>query len=145
MNILKLFLCMFLCALCLSCRKHDYHTVVIHVPEMHNKACAELVSKAVYVEVNRCRALHGEKSMSLDLRKRTVTVTYDSLNMALKNIEFAIAKVGFATDEVPADLSAVKKLPAECKSPVEASHQPEGLISNKPLGETAEPSGKSGK
>lgn len=116
--------------LCVSCRKHDYHTVVIHVPEMSNKACAELVSKAVYVEVNRCHSLHTEKGISLDLNTRTITVTYDSLNMALKNIEFAIAEVGFATDNVPAKPEAVKKLPAECRKSATLPVVPITSVSN---------------
>ena len=98
-----------------SCRRHDYHTVEIHVPEMSNHACAEIVSKAAHGEVARCRALHPEKPLSVDLRTRTVTVTYDSLKLALKNIEFAIADAGFATQDVPANKAAAEKLPAECR------------------------------
>lgn len=103
-------------ALSSSCRKHDYHTVTIRVPEMKNQACAEIVSKAAHGEVSKCRAVHPEKKMEIDLRARTLTVTYDSLKLALKNIEFAIAKAGFSTQEVPANKKAAAELPAECRA-----------------------------
>lgn len=99
-----------------SCRRHDYHTVTIHVPDMKNQACVEIVSKAAHGEVNRCRALHPEKQTRVDLRDRTITITYDSLKLALKNIEFAIADAGFSTAEVPANKKAAEKLPAECRA-----------------------------
>ena len=113
----------FVVCFCGSCRRHDYRTVQIHVPAMKTKACAKIVSKAVYREVQRCHALPEDKPMSVDLGTRTVTVTYDSLKMAQKNVEFAIAEAGFATDEVPADESAAKKLPPECiQEPTESGN-----------------------
>ena len=51
----------------------------------------------------------------VDLEKRAVTVTYDSLLTALKNIEFTIANAGFQANEVPANTNAVNALPPECR------------------------------
>ena len=95
--------------LLVSCRKHDIRAVTVGVPEMKNKACATVVANAV-------SRLHGVKvdEIRLDMANRTVTVTYDSMLLALKNIEFAIADAGFAANEVPAKPEALKALPPEC-------------------------------
>lgn len=93
-----------------SCRTKDVRTVLVYVPGMKNSACSEIVvrsvSKCVGVDVAQTR---------VDLTKRTVTVTYDSLITALKNIEFAIAEAGFQANEIPAKEDAVKALPPECR------------------------------
>jgi len=104
-----------------SCRKHDWDTQTIGVPEMINDRCVAVVSKAANGEINRCRAGHPEKSTHVDLGARTITVTYDSLKMARKNVAFAIANAGFTTTEqdgkieVPANKKAAAKLPPECR------------------------------
>ena len=97
---------------CVSCRQSDMRTMKIHVPEMKNRACATIVGKAV-------SGLPGVLSdkIVIDLAARTVTVTFESLVLGLKNIEIAIAEAGFTADDVPAKPDAEKKLPAECKSP----------------------------
>lgn len=103
-----------LSVLIVSCRRHDFRTARITVPEMKNKACAEIVHKAVYKELARSKAMPRDTKIEIDLTRRTVTVVYESLNIALKNIEFAIAEAGFKANEVPAKPEAVKKLPHEC-------------------------------
>jgi hypothetical protein len=50
-----------------------------------------------------------------DLAQRRVTVTYDSLNMSLKNIEACIADSGFTANTIPARPDAAAKLPPECR------------------------------
>ncbi|MBN2301907.1 MAG: heavy-metal-associated domain-containing protein [Lentisphaerae bacterium] len=93
----------------LSCRQRDVRTVEIRVPAMINKACVEHVVKAVM-------AVPGvdKESIEANLEKRTISVKYESLQLAIKNIEFAIAEAGFAANEVPAKEDAAKKLPPEC-------------------------------
>ena len=49
------------------------------------------------------------------VEKRTVTVTYDSMATAKKNIEFAVAEAGFAANQIPVNADAQSKLPSECK------------------------------
>ena len=93
-----------------SCRQHDIRTVIIRVPEIKNKTCEEIVRKALL-------KTYGiqKNGIQIDAEKRTVTVTYESLHTAIKNIEFAIAEAGFNANEVPANLEAVRKLPPECR------------------------------
>ena len=50
----------------------------------------------------------------VDLAERKLAVTYDSLILSRKNIEFAVADAGFAANQVPANVEAMKKLPPEC-------------------------------
>jgi copper chaperone CopZ len=92
-----------------SCRSRDVRTVLILVPEMKNSACSDIVVKAVA----RCAGVNASKIV-VSLPKRTVTVSYDSLQTALKNIEFSIADSGFQANEVPAKPEAARNLPPEC-------------------------------
>lgn len=92
-----------------SCRTRDVRTVLILVPEMKNTACRDIVVRAVA----GCVGVDSSKIV-VSLPRRTVTVSYDSLLTALKNIEFAVAESGFQANEVPAKPEAVKKLPPEC-------------------------------
>jgi len=92
-----------------SCRTRDVRTVLILVPEMKNAACSDIVVKAVA----GCVGVNPSKIV-VSLPKRTVTVSYDSLLTALKNIEFAVADSGFQANEVPAKQEAARKLPPEC-------------------------------
>jgi len=107
------------CALA-SCRKSDPRTVHIFVPGMKNQKCAELVARAVAMELTDDKpglasAVLNMGAVRPDISSRTVTVQYESLKLALKNIEFAIAEAGFDANEVPADPEAQRNLPPECQ------------------------------
>jgi copper chaperone CopZ len=104
------------CLFVVACRQHDYRTITIHVPEMKTQRCATLVRRAL-------SSVRGaeRRTIDIDLKARTVTVTYDSLFLSLKNLEFAIAGAGFQANNVPAKGDALKALPSECKpGPVKA-------------------------
>ena len=55
------------------------------------------------------------QKLRFDLDARLVEVTYDSLFVARKNIEFTIADAGFNANEVPANSEAAASLPPECR------------------------------
>ncbi len=93
-----------------SCRQHDYRTVKIKVPQMHNAECAQRVGQAL---TNRVGV--DPESISIDLNDKTVQVTYDSMVTALKNLEFFIADAGFDAGPIPANAAAREKLPESCK------------------------------
>lgn len=95
--------------LLVSCRQHDYRTVKVKVPQMHNQACAEVVQKALHGRAGEIEV------KEINLEDRTVTVSYDSMVTALKNIEFFIADAGFQAGSIPANESARQNLPASCK------------------------------
>lgn len=92
-----------------SCRRNDYRTVKIHVPEMRNQACAQIIHSAL----SRVQGVEWD-SIEINVSERSVTVTYDSMLLSLKNIEFTVAAAGFKADSVPADEKAQKALPPEC-------------------------------
>ena len=122
---MKRMLAFFLLLVGLSgCRKQDVRTVTIQVPEMKNQACVERVIVALAIEIisdpraepdrQRIQAVLLSGDIQPDLRTRTVTVKYDSLRLSLKNLEFAIADIGFSANNTPANAEARKKLPPEC-------------------------------
>jgi len=97
-------------ALCASCRKQDLRTFTIHIPDMKNQACSSIIVNALMRE----QTIRGD-DIKVDLAAQTVTVKYDSLQRAQKNLVFAVAKAGFSANGVPTDPEAQKALPPECK------------------------------
>ncbi len=93
-----------------GCRTSDIRTVTISVPDLKNEACQKLIA-------NTFATTDGifAESVAFDLGKRTVTVRYDSMKLAIKNIEHQIAKLGLSTADIPADPAARAALPAECR------------------------------
>jgi hypothetical protein len=100
-----------LLVLTVSCRRTDVRTLVVNVPEMRNSACAQLIVKKLSTQVG----VKKGNDISVDLVARTVTVQYESLLTAKKNVEYAIAAVGFSANAIPANKDAASKLPKECK------------------------------
>ena len=93
-----------------SCRQHDYRTVKVKVPQMHNAECANIVGRSLTNKIGI-----DPENISIDLNDKTVTLTYDSMQTALKNIEFFIADAGFKAGPIPPNQAARDKLPASCK------------------------------
>jgi copper chaperone CopZ len=128
-NILILMGCFSLLMAGSSCRQHDLRTLVIDVPQMRNQACANIVAKALWPSPGLKRITFTPKyknepvpyaqllsdSVKFDIDNHKVTVVFDSLLTADKNIEFLIAKAGFAANSIPADKTAAAALPAECR------------------------------
>ncbi len=103
------FLGLLVCASLLSgCRKNDIRTVTIKVPELKNAACARLIQDAFMQQT-------GIFSMTPDFQERQITIKYNSMEIALKNLEYTIAGAGFAANSIPANTNAWANLPPECK------------------------------
>jgi periplasmic mercuric ion binding protein len=92
----------------LSCRSQDIRTKTIQVPQMTNDHCAKIVTEAL----SRAEGIVPE---GIKVGPQSVTVTYDSMRTALKNLEFSIAGAGFDADEIAADPKARAALPADCR------------------------------
>lgn len=108
---MKKLIFMLMLAVCLvSCRQRDVRSVVVHVPEMQNMACASVIRDTVLA----VPGVERSPEIKIDLQKRTVTVTYDSMVTAIKNIESAVADRGFVANGRPADKAARANLPKEC-------------------------------
>ena len=101
-----------MCALAMlgvaACRQVDIREKTIAVPQMKNASCETIVvaalSKTDGVFADKIRAGAGQ-----------VTVTYDSMKLGLRNLEFAVASAGFDAGTTPADPKARESLPAECR------------------------------
>ncbi|MBU4200726.1 MAG: heavy-metal-associated domain-containing protein [Verrucomicrobia bacterium] len=91
-----------------ACRKQDIRTVVIKVPGMKNPACTKLIQDAFLRQP-------GIQSIRPDFQNRELTITYNSMVVALKNLEFTIAGVGFDANNIKAFTNAVAGLPPECR------------------------------
>lgn len=91
-----------------ACRKQDIRTVTIQVPGLKNAACAKLIQDAFMRQP-------GIVSVRPDFEKKQVIVSYNSMVIALKNLEYVIAGAGFDADDTKAAANAVAALPPECK------------------------------
>ena len=93
-----------------GCRQKDYRTAEVRVPNVVNEACEKRVRDAL-------ASLKGIELQTLAVDNGVLTVSYDSMQLGLKNIEHAIKDAGFDANEFPADPAARAKLPKECLSP----------------------------
>ena len=87
-----------------ACRQSDVRTYTLPVAGVKNAACEEVIREAL----KRTEVVMADK---LQFATGTVTVTYDSMRLARKNIEAVIAEAGFSAGETPANPSAVTNLP----------------------------------
>ncbi len=92
----------------LSCRQQDVRTTTIQCPQVRNSQSASRVTMAL-------TRMDGVQADSIKVKDGAVTVTYDSMKVAVKNLDFSIAEAGFDADDIPADKKAREALPAECK------------------------------
>ena len=94
-----------LCVVLLSgCRVSDVREFTIRVPAMAGEEDVARIRKAL-------APLNGvnEEQGTFDVQKRTVTLTYDSMVVAHKNIEIAIAEAGYDANGIPAIRTAPTK------------------------------------
>jgi copper chaperone CopZ len=96
--------------LAVSCRQHDFRELTLHVPEMQNQACVQIVMQAL----SRGPGI-VPNSVLLDPEKRVIRLTYDSLLSADKNFEYLVSKAGFAVNGIPADEKARAALPPDAR------------------------------
>lgn len=99
---------MLACLLFSSCRQQDVREVVVKVPGLKNQACAKIIQDAFMRQP-------GIVAVRPDFQKHEIAVTYNSMVIALKNIEFTIAAAGFDANDTPAQTNAVAALPPECR------------------------------
>jgi len=105
----KILLPIMLLIICLTgCRKQDMRTVIVAVPNLKNPACAQIIQDAFMRQP-------GIKAIHPDFQQHTLTVIYDSMVIARKNIEYTIAGAGFDANDIPAQSNAAAALPAACK------------------------------
>jgi len=89
-----------------GCRKQDVRTVAVSVPGLTEAAVAQHIQDAFLKQP-------GIRSVRPDIERRTLTVTYDSMVTARKNIEFTIAEAGFEANDIPAKAAPQAPPPAD--------------------------------
>jgi hypothetical protein len=128
-NILILMGFAFLLVTGVSCRQHDYRTLVVNVPGLINQACVYRIGAALWPSpALKKKEFHPKSknevvpfefllsdSVKFNVEGRQITIRYDSLLTADKNLEFRIAKAGFEANGIPADKKAAAALPPECR------------------------------
>ena len=102
-----------------ACRQTDIRTVAFAVPQVTNAACEARVRAAL----QRLKGI-DHPAMVFDLAAGTVTIRYDSMVLANKNIEHVIIAAGFDANELKADPAARAALPPECRGQPAATNAP---------------------
>lgn len=85
---------------------------VIKTPTILCEKCQEKV------EFFLIKSTPGVASCSVNIYKKTTTVTWYNDRTTLENIKTAIANLGFDADDIEADEYAFKRLPKECKAEI---------------------------
>jgi copper chaperone CopZ len=94
--------------LCTSCFRNDTRVGEYHVPMMKSQECLNVLSA-------KLRGIEGVMDVQADFNTQTVSVTFDGLKAALKNIEFVIAGSGYDVNDTPGNPAAKAELPASCR------------------------------
>ncbi len=100
--------CVLVSVLLISCRVRDMRTTEIDVPQLRGEDCAQILHRVL-------ATLNGVDGEKLHLEPGSVTVTYDSMRLALKNIEYTIAAAGFQANEIKPDPETRRQLPEKCR------------------------------
>ena len=110
MNRMCLLLMLLALGLAGACRQTDIRTVTFAVPQVTNAACEARVRTAL----QRLKGIDHPATV-FDPAAGTVTICYDSMVLANKNIEHVIIAAGFDANELKADPAARAALPPECR------------------------------
>lgn len=91
-----------------GCFRQDIRTLVVKVPQMKSADCSKIIQGAL-------SHIEGIISAEPDLQQRTMSVTYNSTKLSIKNVEFLIAGVGFDSNDEQGKPDAKAALPAGCR------------------------------
>jgi len=96
-------------AVCLTgCFRNDRRVGEFHVPQMQAQECLNYLS-------GRLRGAEGVEDVQADFSTKTVSVTFNGLKLALKNIELIIADAGFDVNETPGNPETRATMPVPCR------------------------------
>lgn len=89
-----------------GCFRNNIRTITFHVDPLNTEACAKLLSRSL-------KDLPGIEDRQIDLEAQTLTLTFNGLELYLKNVEFAIVQAGFDLPHWPATVANKAKLTQE--------------------------------
>ena len=87
---------------------------VIKIPTAQCDMCKGKIERVLFKQ-------DGIVSYKVDIKKKTVAVTWITDRTNIENIKAMIANAGYDADDIAAEPTAYKRLPACCKKPVEAA------------------------
>lgn len=88
--------------------RNDNKEVTYHVPAMKSQECSGYL-------LNLLRNVNGIHEASPDIEQQQLTISYNSRNLGLKNIEYTISGAGFDVNDTLGDAAAKAKLPENCR------------------------------
>jgi copper chaperone CopZ len=91
-----------------ACFRQVRQTIVVSVPDMKSPECAKFI-------IDNLSPVEGVELIQPNIEQRTLSVTYNSEKLAIKNIEYLITGTGFEANGNPPNPEARKKLPAACR------------------------------
>lgn len=91
-----------------ACFRQDIRTLVVKVPGMRTTECSKIIQGAL-------ARIDGIISVQPDIENRTLVVEYNSTKLAIKNIEYQIAGLGFDANDAQGKAEAKAALPADCR------------------------------
>ena len=97
-----------LCLLVSSVHAQQIKKVVISTPTVQCEKCKTRIENYVSRE-------EGVKTVVVDIKKKTTTVTYVYDRISIEEIKAAIANVGYDADNIPAEIDTYNKLPKCCR------------------------------
>lgn len=104
-------------ALC-GCRRTDVRDFEIKVPALTHENSSKVVKALMGFDGVRDVAKLQKNTIVIDESARTIKVKYDSMKVAKKNLEMAIASAGFEANGVTPESVGAK--PAAAAKPAEA-------------------------
>ena len=106
-------------ALC-GCRRTDVRDFEIKVPALTRENSSKVVGALMQYDGVRDVAKLEKNTVVIDESSRTVKVKYDSMKVAKKNLEMAIARAGFEANEVTPESVGAKRAATAAAKPAEA-------------------------
>lgn len=91
-----------------ACYRSDIRTEAYSVPQLRSTECLQIMQKAL-------AQVDGVVSVEPNMANQTLSVTYDSKKLNVKNIEYALVREGFDVNDNKGNEQARQKLPADCR------------------------------
>jgi len=108
MQLSRFLACAMILALASGCFRPDRRTITVAVPQMSSPACYAII-------VESLKGIEGIESAQPDYDARSLSVTFNGLRLAIRNVEYAIAATGFDANDLTGAPEAKARLPEGCR------------------------------
>ena len=108
MHLSRFLACAMLLALATGCFRPDRRTITVSVPQMSSPACYAII-------VESLKGIEGIARVQPDYTARSLSVTFNGLRLAIRNVEYAISSTGFDANDLAGSPEAKARLPEGCR------------------------------